>query len=726
VLSGEAPLTPAATISFREGSRDESLAWTHDSPPSDALAGVSVFDSHCAPIYLRDKTDVAFRPFGLDVFDKLSTLCDEVRTRLEQEQRQLSAAAPTLPMIAVGTQARALIDGLTALTRVEDVRGLATLSNDDEHQLNELLARLRDLQASDPKRRAQELRLKADRLNGVVRHLEDLAVILGDQSVRDLKSAADSVRIAQEALALLRLTAFNDNVLPGTGEEAWAGMWQAAGVFAEVAYPNVAAPLTAPGARCPLCQQTIGSDTSERLRHFAEYATSNAQTQVRLVEASFRSLLDKVASVDTARADAKLALEELAIDQPQSAQHVLSFLADASRIQEQIRDANGATALPDRGIGAGPAAELAAEAKALLERAAGLQVQEPALGLEDVATLKELEARLGLKEHLQIIIDEIERKKRLAAYRQCLDDTSTYAITRKSTELTKELVTDRLRDTFREELQKLDFKHLQVEVQAAGGAKGALFHRLAFINAPGVAVTDVLSEGESRALSLAAFLTELSTAPSTSAIIFDDPVSSLDHIWRERIARRLVMEATERQVIVFTHDLLFLRLLIDEAGRATVQCDHQYIRRDAQPGLCSPDLPWIAMRVKERIARLRDRWQTADKVHRTASPEEYERLAREIYALLREAWEQAIVEILLNDVVERFRPSIQTQRVKSLHDISSDDCKTIDDAMTECSRWILGHDQAAADGTPIPGAAELKEMINGLDRWVKQVRNRRD
>jgi hypothetical protein len=177
---------------------------------------------------------------------------------------------------------------------------------------------------------------------------------------------------------------------------------------------------------------------------------------------------------------------------------------------------------------------------------------------------------------------------------------------------------------------------------------------------------------------------------------------------------------------VFTHDLLFLRLLIDEAGRATVQCDHQYIRRDAQPGLCSPDLPWIAMRVKERIARLRDRWQTADKVHRTASPEEYERLAREIYALLREAWEQAIVEILLNDVVERFRPSIQTQRVKSLHDISSDDCKTIDDAMTECSRWILGHDQAAADGTPIPGAAELKEMINGLDRWVKQVRNRRD
>jgi hypothetical protein len=36
----------------------------------------------------------------------------------------------------------------------------------------------------------------------------------------------------------------------------------------------------------------------------------------------------------------------------------------------------------------------------------------------------------------------------------------------------------------------------------------------------------------------------------------------------------------------------------------------------------------------------------------------YEREGREIYGLLREAWEQAVSEVLLNDVVERYRPSI--------------------------------------------------------------------
>jgi hypothetical protein len=55
-------------------------------------------------------------------------------------------------------------------------------------------------------------------------------------------------------------------------------------------------------------------------------------------------------------------------------------------------------------------------------------------------------------------------------------------------------------------LKQLDFKHLAIEIQTAGGAKGALFHRLVFTNAPGTGVMDVLSEGESRTLSLAAFM----------------------------------------------------------------------------------------------------------------------------------------------------------------------------------------------------------------------------
>jgi hypothetical protein len=234
-----------------------------------------------------------------------------------------------------------------------------------------------------------------------------------------------------------------------------------------------------------------------------------------------------------------------------------------------------------------------------------------------------------------------------------------------------------------------------------------------------------LSEGESRTLSLAAFLAELSTANVRSAIIFDDPVSSLDHLWRERIARRLAGEAKERQVIVFTHDLLFLRNLIDEAERQDVNCQHQFVRREGSAGVCSADLPWIAMGVRERIGRLRSRWQAADKLYRTVGSAAYETDARDIYGLLREAWERAVTEVLLNDVVERYRPSIETKKVRCLHDITETDCNGVDEGMSECSRWIRGHDQAAADGTPFPTPVELKQRIDDLESWVTVIRQRR-
>jgi hypothetical protein len=726
VLSGETPLKPQATIRFRAGANQTSLPWGPDAPLSDALAAVSVFDAHCAPVYLRDKTDVAFRPFALDVFDRLSAVCGEVRGRLEGESAKLNAVTPGLPSLPEGTRAKSLVDNLTALTRLDDVRALATLSKAEERRLKELGDQRRDLQAANPKQRAQELSLKAGRIDLLVRHLSGLHDALGDTALAGLRSAAESLRAAKEALAILRNTTPTPDRLPGTGEDAWRTMWEAAAGFSGVAFPGSAFPVLTAGARCPLCQQAIGPDAAARLEHFKEYVSSTAQTEVRKAETAYARDLAIVTQAVVDRDDIGLAVGELSADDPDLAQRVRTFLQDAARIQGDAKSAAAqGTQLPARGLGPSPDADLRTAAQALRDRAAQLQTQTPTMEPKAAADLKELESRAALKEHLQPVEDEIERKKRLAAYKQCLDDTSTQPITRKSTELTKRLVTDQLRKTFQDELSKLDFKHLAVEIQSAGGAKGALFHRLAFTNAPGVSVTDVLSEGESRTLSLASFLTELSTAASSSAIIFDDPVSSLDHIWRERIARRLVAEAKIRQVIVFTHDILFLRLLLDECSRQNVPSHHQYVRREGQAGVASPDLPWIAMGVKDRIATLRNRWQAAEKLSRTSGADAYEKEAREIYGLLREAWEQAVGEVLLNDVVERYRHSIETKKVRYLHDITEGDCTMVEEAITECSRWIRGHDQPPADGTPFPKPADLQKRIQDLDAWVQRIRKRR-
>lgn len=260
-----------------------------------------------------------------------------------------------------------------------------------------------------------------------------------------------------------------------------------------------------------------------------------------------------------------------------------------------------------------------------------------------------------------------------------------------------------------------------------GGADGIFYHKLVFTRAPGVELQKVVSEGEQRCLSIAAFFAELSTADDTSGIVFDDPVSSLDFQWRNAVARRLVQESKTRQVVVFTHDVVFLLSLRQYAEELGVEPLDQHVRHQPNKGagMCADELPWVALNVKKKIAYLNNCWQAADKFSRDGLQDAYEKEAQYLYGRLREAWERALEEVLLNGVVERYRPSVQTQQIAHIADITADDCKAVQTAMTKCSTWLPGHDKAPAARSLVPRADELKADIDALSSWVTSIRKRR-
>jgi AAA domain, putative AbiEii toxin, Type IV TA system len=235
-----------------------------------------------------------------------------------------------------------------------------------------------------------------------------------------------------------------------------------------------------------------------------------------------------------------------------------------------------------------------------------------------------------------------------------------------------------------------------------------------------------VSEGEQRCLSIAAFFAELSTADDRSGIVFDDPVSSLDYRWREAVARRLVQEASSRQVIVFTHDVVFLLLLKQFAEELQIPQLDQHVRYLSKgAGVCANELPWVALPVRKKIGYLNNEWQSVDKLFRDGHQAAYEKEAKYLYGLLREAWERGLEEVLPGGIVERFRPSVQTQHIGMIADITDEDCRTLDAAMSKCSKWLPGHDQAAAARAPVPDPSELKADIQELENWVSSIRKRR-
>ena len=730
VVSGAAPVRPKATIRYTVENKTHDVLWDDSKAPNPHLGGVSVFDRHCAGVYLSEQTDVAFRPMGLDLFDKLSKACEDVRRLLDQERRSVASQTLHFPDVGRETSVHDLVNNLTSLTNVEEVKKLASLADDEHIRLKEIRAQVQDLRSDDPRRKAREIGHRARRAEVLVERVRVCGEELGALSIEELLNARSRASSTREAAEQSRREAFGTQPLSETGSDGWRALWDAAARFSRMhAYPNHGFPYVEEDARCVLCQQDLNADGRARLAGFQGFLASSLQQDY---ETALRSLEERVTRIKTITIQddaAREALEEIELDDAELAMEVRAYLDQSEGRRARVIEfiSGSGQSAPDVAGESIDGTGMSRYVESLRGREKALLAEDPEAMLADLeSTLRELDSRRVLAEHLEDVLNEIERKKRVAAYQLCIDETKTNAITRKSSDVTKRAVTERLATSFDDELNSLRFRHVEVEMVAAGGSRGALYHRLQLRRAPGVQVPSIVSEGEARCLSVASFFAELSTDSNRSAILFDDPVSSLDHNWRGSVAERLVRESTSRQVIVFTHDVVFLVALSEQADGQGASLKHQYLRRDvAVAGLASKELPWVAMKVRDRIGRLRNLWQAADKKYRTGAQRSYEQDAAEIYGLLREAWERGVEEVLLGGAVERYRSSVQTLRVRHLADITDEDCKEVEAGMTKCSKWLPGHDQSAADNAPVPEPNEVLEDIKALEGWVKAIRSRR-
>ncbi len=731
VVSRAAPPAPVVSIKYKVGNEPEPREWDGNGE-DEYISRVSVFDTQCAAVYLTEKTDVAFRPFGLDLFDKLVQACKAVRAQLESEQRALasSAFATVQSEVPEGTVVAKLLANITSLTNPETVRELARLSKDEESRLALLEKSLLDLQANAPEKLIRQLTVRVGRVQALAKHLESVETALSDDAVNAVFAARTEVDRKREEAERLRAATFPAGMLDGTGLEGWSALWEAARRFSdEHAYPSQTFPVVEDDAQCVLCQQTLDRETGERLRQFEAFVASTTEQELRQSRDTLTRLQSGFFELKTTTEAVDEAIKEIRIEHDALGDAVLGALATNESRRKTIalaltENKDLAADCPAVAISSHEVAALAAQIAERIETLRKRATDDTRKRM--AAEAQELRARKFLESHEQTVLAEIERKKKRAAYGLCIDDTKTQAITQKSTAVTKTAVSQRLKQSFRNELANLAFRHVEVELTEAGGAEGVLYHKLMLTRAPGVELPRVVSEGEQRCLSIAAFFAELSTADDHSGIVFDDPVSSLDYKWREGVARRLVQEADTRQVIVFTHDVVFLLLLKQFAEELQVEHLDQHVRYLSQgAGVCAEELPWVALKVAKRIRHLKKLLQDAEKLYRDGHQSAYEREASLIYGYLREAWERGLEEVLLGGVVERYRPGVQTQQVGKIADITEEDCRTLEATMTKCSKWLPGHDRAAAARADIPEPGELRADIETLETWVAGIRRRR-
>lgn len=287
------------------------------------------------------------------------------------------------------------------------------------------------------------------------------------------------------------------------------------------------------------------------------------------------------------------------------------------------------------------------------------------------------------------------------------------------TSLRRSLVMENLEKRIVAEIEALALTHIPFAVNDRS-QDGQSYFEVGLNAAKATPNSKVLSEGEQRALALACFLAEVGGDTSRQGMIIDDPVSSLDHVRIRRVAARLVKEAaTGRQIIIFTHNLLFFNEVVDAAAQASpaIPLVRNYINKSEAAGfglISEIDEPWIAQPVTKRIDTLRVRLKGFDGVTDFTS-DAWRRSAKDFYTDLRETWERLVEEVLLGKVVERFNSEVKTQSLRMVV-VEDEDHKQVYWAMKRVSERS-GHDMAAGKAIPVPTPAEMKSDLDVIDQY---------
>ena len=322
------------------------------------------------------------------------------------------------------------------------------------------------------------------------------------------------------------------------------------------------------------------------------------------------------------------------------------------------------------------------------------------------------------------MVAEIDRRKQAAALRTALKDTTTNRITSKSAEIAEKLVTNALRARFAKEIDRLRLAGLAIELRKQKTAYGVPRFRVCFVQKPEQKVGDILSEGEHRCVALAAFMAELSTTESHSAIVFDDPVSSLDHMHREAMAARLAAEGKQRQILVFTHDIAFLFLLNGACQDEGTHVGFRSITRGQDfAGFCHQDAPQNAQPVDRVLQSIQTHLDNKRFEYEQGQQDAWRLTVRSLQDQLRTTWERAVEEAVA-PVLKRLSNKVNTPGLAKLTALTIQDCEIMRAAYGRCSKLL--HSSAEELNPPLPEPAIIYAEIAALRDWVDNLKARQD
>lgn len=678
-----------AEITYEQNNKKNRLDWNGENKVSP-LDQLQVFDGKCIPIYLTRSLDFSYQPYGFELFSLVSNSLKELKNKLVADIQEKESEKPSFNnLFDNNTVIGKFVSSLDSETKKADLDKLPKWSSSAKRELSKKVKERRGLHNLDQK--LENLQNRLQKLVALQGQLEKIQNEFSSKNIGLYLKLIKEYTQRKKKLATKKGKTLEDYEIPQMESDEWQKFIQVGEEYVESLhgehYPKE-------DDHCVYCRQKL------------------TKTAIKLIQL-YRDLFKEKETSDFDKTESKL---EDTISQLENTSFSEAFAYGESDFEK---------ILSKKQIGASFNAIKEADEKTVkiadcLREKKGEKIKS--LNLHSlIGTIEKKQSRIRseigevyeLQKNLDRRADAIEKaiaelkdvkafskqRSRVEKYitsenwitkaNSTFGKLNTKPITELGGKAWKELVSDSFKKRFEKEARDLNAPTVNLDFHGEYGSQ------LREKNLEGLTkIDDFLSEGEQKAVALADFFAELSMQDKKAPVVFDDPATSFDHERKEKIAKRIVEESESKQVIVFTHDLMFASYIHDLVLDGSKGIDsnkasfHDLNAEGGRVGIITENYYPGSVKLDKYLPKIQAKITGIDELRGDTKTE----TIKTTYGMLRRAVEKVVEERIFGGIITRWSDRIQLLNLNAT--LNKEKLKTARDLHGEFSRYIEGHDQS--------------------------------
>jgi energy-coupling factor transporter ATP-binding protein EcfA2 len=686
---------------------------------NDNLKHFSVFDSESVLIHLDQSNKVNFTPAQIKIFDTVAITISKLEEKLTNEKNIRKKDNPFQVMFLddATTSTAIFCKSINGTTKVSEFLAHANFdSKVDVEKMDALQKQIDDKKKLDITKKKAQLSTDRQNLGALKALLQRVLDRFTEARTNEINQLINEIIKKRKVVESLSVKSFDDGLLKTVGSTGWKELIGAARTLYEaekVANGDVEL------AHCMLCHQKLTKGAGTLFQKYWQFLESKAESELIELTRKQSALLQDLRSTKTMYPKFLATDAGVKVLSEDNATYLAQLKVQFTTLEKILDHWTGdIEKLKEVERGTIPIIDLAK-----IDTFISAKMTEESKLVDPTADIAKLTAQWNALRHKKDVTAVKDAGLEYIIFLAWLIKISSVnfggikmATTKKRTESFLVGVAQDYKGVFNQELAKLGCDFNLVMHTSGEQGKTVKEYRLDF--AEDYNPSQILSEGEQNACSIADFLTEIQLDKKNCGIIFDDPVTSLDHERKDKIAQRLAIEAGQRQVVVLTHDIVFMSQLAKHAERNTIPLIAHWMKQiNGEPGHVeentSPKL--------SSLASLKCDSQDAVKNFASLGAKEQERALGVGFDYLRSACEALIEEVLFAGTIQRYDDQIRVQNLEEAIFNQTPALKIVD-LHNKLSEVLLAHNRSDIQRQNQPSLADLTAIRKEFDELETELR----